>query len=83
MIRTRQDKMGFVTPEDLWFRGELRDKMRRILASKSFGKRKYFNQGRVLEEFDRHGRGEKNLSVLIWRWANLELWMRRFIDVRI
>lgn len=81
-IRTRQDKMGFVTPEDLWFRNEIREPIRKILASKSFAARKYFNQKRVLEEFDRHLRGEKNLSVLIWRWVNLELWLRRFIDVQ-
>lgn len=81
-VRTRQDKMGFVTPEDVWFRGPLRGEIKKILASKSFGIRKYFNQDRVLEEFDRHIRGEKNLSVLIWRWVNLELWLRRFIDAK-
>lgn len=81
-IRMRQDKMGFVTPEDLWFRGEIKNYIKKILSSISFGNRKYFNQARILEEFDRHLRGERNLSILIWRWVNLELWMRRFIDAK-
>jgi asparagine synthase (glutamine-hydrolysing) len=81
-VRTRLDKMGFATPEDLWFREVLRDQVLEILNSRSFATRGYFNVGEVKKTFDRHCKGEKNLSSTIWRWVNLELWFRRFIDQR-
>ena len=37
------DKMGFVTPEDVWFRTILRDQINQIISSKSFAERGYFD----------------------------------------
>jgi asparagine synthase (glutamine-hydrolysing) len=79
-VRTRLDKMGFVTPEDVWFKGALRDQVLEILGSKSFTERGYFDVEEVKKTFYRHCRGEINLSSTIWRWVNLELWFRTFID---
>jgi len=79
-VRTRLDKMGFVTPEDIWFRGVLKDYISEIISSKSFAARGYFNVNEAKKTFDRHCTGEKNLSSTIWRWVNLELWFRIFID---
>lgn len=76
----RMDKMGFVTPEDIWFRTVAKDKVLEIINSDSFKKRKYFKIDKIKEEFDAYCKGEKNISSTIWRWINLELWLRRFID---
>jgi asparagine synthase (glutamine-hydrolysing) len=81
-VRTRRDKMGFVTPEEIWFKTVLRNQIRDILRSESFGDRGYFDVARVENAFDDHCKGKKNLSPIIWRWVNLELWFRLFVDQR-
>mgnify|MGYP001576088853 CR=1 FL=1 len=79
-VRTRQDKMGFVTPEDIWFRTVAKEKILGIFNSMSFQGRGYFNVGQIKKEFDAHLSGKKNISNAIWRWINIELWFRRFFD---
>lgn len=79
-VRNRMDKMGFVTPEDIWFRTSAKDKIIEIISSDSFRGRKYFNVSEIKKEFEAHCKGKKNISFVIWRWINLELWLRKFID---
>jgi asparagine synthase (glutamine-hydrolysing) len=79
-IRWRVDKMGFVTPEDVWFRTSLREMAREILADSRTRARGYLNVDAALPEFEAHVAGRKNISFTIWRWLNLELWCRRFLD---
>ena len=79
-VRNRMDKMGFVTPEDIWFRTVAKDKVLEIINSDSFKKRKYFKVDKIKKEFYAHCKGKKNISSTIWRWINLELWLRMFID---
>lgn len=79
-VRKRRNKIGFVTPEALWLR-ELRKEIRAIFASSDFGKRKYFNQGEILEKFDEFcQRGSDHYAEIFWRILNLETWFRVFID---
>jgi asparagine synthase (glutamine-hydrolysing) len=77
-VRTRMDKMGFVTPEALWFRTAAREKAWEILNSKSFGERGYFNTREIRRAFGEHIEGRRDLGFAPWRWINLELWMRQF-----
>jgi asparagine synthase (glutamine-hydrolysing) len=79
-IRNRMDKMGFVTPEDIWFRTTLRNQIYQIICSKSFADRGYFDVKKVKQSFNDHCEGKKNISLTIWRWVNLELWFRTFMD---
>ena len=79
-IRWRADKMGFVTPEDVWFRTSLREMAREILSDSRTRARGYLNADAALLEFEAHVAGRKNISFTIWRWLNLELWCRRFLD---
>jgi asparagine synthase (glutamine-hydrolysing) len=79
-VRNRRDKMGFVTPEDVWFRTVLRDQIYDIISSKSFSERGYFNTGKLKEIFNNHCSGKINNGAVIWRCVNLELWFRVFID---
>jgi asparagine synthase (glutamine-hydrolysing) len=81
-IRDRHDKMGFVTPEDIWFRTTLRDPIHQIINSKTFADRGYFDVGKVNESFRQHCTEKKNISFTIWRWVSTELWFRRFVDRR-
>jgi asparagine synthase (glutamine-hydrolysing) len=79
-IRKRQDKVGFSTPEDLWFRGEMKDAITQIINSNRFLGRPFFNADAVKEMVRKHQSGQINISATIWRCVNLELWMRMFID---
>jgi len=79
-VRLRTDKMGFVTPEDIWFRTSLQGMTRDILQDPRTSQRGYLNVAEALKEFDAHVEGKKNLSSTIWRWVNLELWSRQFMD---
>jgi len=79
-IRERADKMGFVTPEDIWFRTILKEPIYHILNSRSFAIRGYFNVDKVMQAFDNYCKGKMNCSSTIWRWVNLELWLRIFVD---
>jgi asparagine synthase (glutamine-hydrolysing) len=81
-IKNRMDKMGFATPEDIWFRTVLRNTISEIINSKSFDERGYFDVYKVRKAFDKHCEGKINISPIIWRWVNIELWLRTFIDRR-
>jgi asparagine synthase (glutamine-hydrolysing) len=79
-VRMRTDKMGFVTPEQVWLSNELNDWVRDIVTSMSFQSRGYFNVVQILNALDDHRAGKRNLSRLAWRWINLELWFQQMID---
>ena len=79
-IRTRQDKIGFDTPEDVWLKKDLKDDMRRVFSSKSFKSRGFYNQEKTLEKFDQYLAGKIKNYQLFWRIYNLEIWYKIFID---
>ncbi|HNN12366.1 MAG TPA: asparagine synthase (glutamine-hydrolyzing) [Anaerolineales bacterium] len=75
-ILSRSDKMGFVTPEHVWFDGELRSWADEIIHSESFRKRKYFNFPQVLKTMDEYRSRKRDIGFALWRWINLELWLQ-------
>ena len=79
-VRCRADKMGFVTPEDQWLRTTLQGLVRDVLSDPRTRVRGYLNVGAALQVFDDHVGGRKNIGRTIWRWLNLELWCRRYMD---
>ena len=80
-IRRRTDKIGFATPEDQWFQSELFTGMvEGILDSDSFKKREYWDGEKVKKTFKKYKKGKKRLRRTVWKWINLELWLRMFID---
>ncbi|KYK28214.1 MAG: asparagine synthase (glutamine-hydrolyzing) [Theionarchaea archaeon] len=80
-IRERTDKIGFATPEEEWLTsGLFIDMAETIINSNSFKKRIYWDWKRVREDFEKYKRKEKNISYAFWKWINLELWLRMFID---
>lgn len=76
-IRLRKDKMGFVTSEYIWLRNN-RKFIEDLFRSKDFRSGNYVNPETVIFNIDKmlyaH---EVGISVL-WRFINLELWMRKF-----
>jgi asparagine synthase (glutamine-hydrolysing) len=77
-IRMRRDKVGFSTPEQQWFRTrKLRVYFEDILESDIFRKRPYFDHRQCLKLYKAHMQRHINISRDIWKWINLELWLRR------
>ena len=80
-IRLRKDKVGFVTPEDEWFRTPgWKEIIFGILRSDSFRSRHLIIPEEALKQYQEHLDGKKNISKEIWKWVNLETWFRTFID---
>lgn len=80
-VRLRVDKRGFSVPMDEWYRTEGFQKLvKEILESDSFAKRGYFIPEEAKKLYQRHLAGEINVSKDIWKWINLELWFREYID---
>lgn len=80
-VRLRVDKRGFAVPQDDWMRTEKFQKLvMDILTSESFARRAYFVPKEAMKLYQRHLAGEINISKDIWKWINLELWFRKYID---
>lgn len=80
-IRKRKDKVGFGTPQDEWFRQkEFIELVNNILDSDSFRNRNIIDVEKAKKLFSEHLSKTKNISKEIWKWINLELWFREFID---
>ena len=81
-IRCRMDKMGFVAPEEVWMREELRPFVLDMIGSDSFKNRKYWDAAGVAEEYRLFLEGKHPYSPEIWRFVCTELWLRMFFDNR-
>ena len=80
-VRKRVDKMGFSVPQDEWFRTEKFQKLvMDILTSESFAKRGFVVPEEAIQLYQKHLAGQVNVSKDIWKWINLELWFREYID---
>lgn len=80
-VRKRVDKKGFSVPQDEWFRTEkFQELVMDILQSESFAKRGFVVPEEAIRLYKKHLAGEMNVSKDIWKWINLELWFREFID---
>lgn len=80
-IRVRKDKIGFGTPQDEWFRDKIFvGLVNDILDSESFKRRKIIDTEKAKKLYQKHLNKEINISKEIWKWINLELWFRKFID---
>lgn len=79
-VRSRMDKMGFVTPQEVWFRTECASQVNEILKSDSFRQRPYFKPDAVWKYYKAFQKDVIGNSSFLWRCINLELWMRQFID---
>ncbi|MFH1721003.1 MAG: asparagine synthase C-terminal domain-containing protein, partial [Candidatus Altiarchaeota archaeon] len=80
-IVNRTSKFGFETREEDWFRKEAFKKLIiDLVDSESFRKRPYYDLPELKIELQEFFKGRKQVSRTIWKWINLELWFRMFID---
>lgn len=80
-IRDRKQKVGFETPGGEWFRSpEFEKVFRGVLNSASFKGRRYFDQQKIEDLFEKHLAGKLDASDSLWKVLNLELWLRKKID---
>ena len=78
-IRRRRWKVGFTTPEMRWIKAR-RAAFTGLYRSPSFHARPYWDGDAVVEAFRACCRGEVEESMFFWRAANVELWLREFVD---
>ena len=80
-VITNRPKASVVDPQREWLRTDLQPWVYKILSSKSFHERGYFDQKTVLKEYELYCNNKYNKnSFHIWQWINLELWLRKFFD---
>ncbi len=80
-ITNRKDKKGFSNPADKWFRSEkFKSYIFELINSDSFKNRGYFNSKIANKQYQKHLNGEIDIFKEIWKWINLEIWFRKFID---
>jgi asparagine synthase (glutamine-hydrolysing) len=79
-VRLRKDKMGFVTPEPLWYKTKLKDKIEDIFKTDDPVSKKYFNKQMILKLFKEFEEGKHNDFMAIWRIVNSKLWYRLLVE---
>jgi asparagine synthase (glutamine-hydrolysing) len=79
-VAVRRDKIGFNTPEATWLRGPARSAVERVLYAPSVARRGYVRPELVRDITSQFMNGAPVESAIIWRWLNLELWLRTFVD---
>ncbi len=78
-IAERKWKVGFTTPEIAWFKSQ-KEKVYEIIDSETFKSRPYFNYTNVKTFVDGFYEGKHEESMVIWRFINVEIWLRVFVD---
>jgi asparagine synthase (glutamine-hydrolysing) len=81
-IRCRMDKMGFVTPEEIWMRETLCPLVLDVLGSDSFRARPYWRADEVMTDYRAFVEGKSAYSPEVWRILCTEIWLRKFFDQR-
>ena len=76
-IRWRRDKMGFVTPEVRWLQAG-RHQIVDLFSDSQLRSRPFLNADKILEQLDTTLANTQNVSTTVWRWINLELWLRQY-----
>ena len=80
-IRTRNDKIGFGTPQDEWFRQPMFQKyITDLIHTPSFRNRGFLDIDKIDEIYKKHLARKGNYGNEIWKWIHLENWYNTFID---
>jgi asparagine synthase (glutamine-hydrolysing) len=81
-IRTRKDKMGFVTPEETWVRQDAPERFRVELRRAVDASQGIIKKAAALEHFEAVLSGREPFNFLVWRMISFGRWMDRF-DVQL
>ena len=78
MVRHRRDKLGFATPEEVWFRGPLRELARAGVEQTLALFPTLLNRAGVLAHTSDMLEGRRPVDFSLWRIVNLGIWGRLF-----
>lgn len=78
LIRDRRDKLGFATPEEVWFRGPLRGLIEDGVDATLLRYPGLFNAVGVRALRDDMLDGRRPMNFLLWRIVNLGIWGEKF-----
>lgn len=80
-IANRKDKKGFSNPREKWFKTEsFKNYIFELINSEEFKKRGIFDSEVANIQYNSHLKGKIDASPEIWKWINVEVWFRKFID---
>jgi len=74
VVRDRRDKLGFTTPEEMWFRGPLREFVRAGIEQTMTRYPGLLNRNGVKALADAMLDGRKTLDFSLWRIISLGIW---------
>jgi asparagine synthase (glutamine-hydrolysing) len=78
-IRLRKSKLGFVTPEDIWFKEILSNELKKVLRNSTFIK-SYVKEEKLKTYLDKYFSNKALFqNDLIFRFFILELWGRKYL----
>ncbi len=79
-IRWRRDKQGFILPEELWLKGELRDFIRSVFQKSTLGELGIIDDREFLKYYEAFRNGRRRIWYTdISRTLIAELWARKFL----
>lgn len=78
-ILARKDKMGFPTPVDVWFAARA-EAIAGFFRSREVRERGVLDSEAAVRIVREHAKGAGDLSALIWRMLNVELWHSIFVE---
>jgi len=78
MVRQRRDKLGFATPEQVWFRGPLRGPLSSAIDATLRRYPDLFNVDGTRRLAADMLEGRRPVDFTLWRIANLGIWGERF-----
>ena len=79
LVRERRDKLGFVTPEQRFFRGRLGTFAEEVFRSPELRERGLVDGEEARARLDRHRAGTP-AGFELWRALSVELWARRYLS---
>jgi asparagine synthase (glutamine-hydrolysing) len=78
-IRLRKSKLGFVTPEEEWFKHTLSDRVKDTFSKAQF-LAEYIEVSKLQQRYERYRAGlTPDTSEFFFRFFILELWGQRFM----
>jgi asparagine synthase (glutamine-hydrolysing) len=77
-VRNRRDKLGFATPEEVWFRGPLKGAIRDGVEATLTRYPGLLNAEGTRALMDDMLEGRRSVDFTLWRIANLGIWGERF-----
>jgi len=80
-VQNRHWKLGFATPQSVWFKDPMKELILNTLCQPKLAANGFLDGKKVCAEAKAFCNGQGSVSSdKIWRWLNLELWMRKLLN---